>query len=78
NHPELINAAKAGMDSHVFGMASVRCLRGTPDSHKALEQKLASFLGMDDALLYSSCFDANGGGFETLLGAEDAIISDAL
>ncbi|EAT2223865.1 glycine C-acetyltransferase, partial [Salmonella enterica] len=78
NHPELINAAKAGMDSHGFGMASVRFICGTQDSHKALEQKLASFLGMEDAILYSSCFDANGGLFETLLGAEDAIISDAL
>ena len=78
NHPELINAAKAGMDSHGFGMASVRFICGTQDSHKVLEQKLASFLGMEDAILYSSCFDANGGLFETLLGAEDAIISDAL
>ena len=78
NHPELIAAAKAGMDSHGFGMASVRFICGTQDSHKELEQKLASFLGMEDAILYSSCFDANGGLFETLLGAEDAIISDAL
>ena len=78
NHPELIAAAKAGMDSHGFGMASVRFICGTQDSHKQLEQKLAAFLGMEDAILYSSCFDANGGLFETLLGAEDAIISDAL
>ncbi|VTM23044.1 2-amino-3-ketobutyrate coenzyme A ligase [Raoultella terrigena] len=78
NHPELIAAAKAGMDSHGFGMASVRFICGTQDSHKALEKKLAEFLGMEDAILYSSCFDANGGLFETLLGAEDAIISDAL
>ncbi|SUX56989.1 2-amino-3-ketobutyrate coenzyme A ligase [Citrobacter amalonaticus] len=78
NHPELIAAAKAGMDSHGFGMASVRFICGTQDSHKQLEQKLAEFLGMEDAILYSSCFDANGGLFETLLGAEDAIISDAL
>ena len=78
NHPELIAAAKAGMDSHGFGMASVRFICGTQDSHKELEQKLAAFLGMEDAILYSSCFDANGGLFETLLGAEDAIISDAL
>ena len=69
NHPDLIAAAKAGMDSHGFG---------TQDSHKELEQKLAAFLGMEDAILYSSCFDANGGLFETLLSAEDAIISDAL
>lgn len=66
------------MDSHGFGMASVRFICGTQDSHKELEQKLAAFLGMEDAILYSSCFDANGGLFETLLGAEDAIISDAL
>ena len=66
------------MDSHGFGMASVRFICGTQDSHKELEQKLAAFLGMEDAILYSSCFDANGGLFETLLSAEDAIISDAL
>ena len=78
NHPELIAAAKSGMDSHGFGMASVRFICGTQDSHKVLEKKLADFLGMEDAILYSSCFDANGGLFETLLGAEDAIISDAL
>ena len=78
NHPELIAAAKNGMDTHGFGMASVRFICGTQDSHKQLEQKLANFLGMEDAILYSSCFDANGGLFETLLGAEDAIISDAL
>ncbi|WP_127959195.1 glycine C-acetyltransferase [Serratia microhaemolytica] len=78
NHPAVIAAAKAGMDSHGFGMASVRFICGTQDSHKQLEQQLAQFLGMEDAILYSSCFDANGGLFETLLGAEDAIISDAL
>lgn len=78
NHPELIEAAKQGMDSHGFGMASVRFICGTQDSHKILERKLADFLGMEDAILYSSCFDANGGLFETLLGPEDAIISDAL
>ena len=60
NHPDLIAAAKAGMDSHGFGMASVRFICGTQDSHKELEQKLAAFLGMEDAILYSSCFDANG------------------
>ena len=76
NHPDLIAAAKAGMDSHGFGMASVRFICGTQDSHKELEQKLAAFLGMEDAILYSSCFDANGGLFETLLSAEDAIISE--
>ena len=66
------------MDSHGFGMASVRFICGTQDTHKQLEKKLADFLGMEDAILYSSCFDANGGLFETLLGPEDAIISDAL
>lgn len=78
NHPALIAAAKQGMDTHGFGMASVRFICGTQDSHKVLEHKLAGFLGMEDAILYSSCFDANGGLFETLLGPEDAIISDAL
>ncbi|WP_210530825.1 glycine C-acetyltransferase [Pantoea ananatis] len=78
NQPALIQAAKEGMDSHGFGMASVRFICGTQDIHKQLEKKLADFLGMEDAILYSSCFDANGGLFETLLGAEDAIISDAL
>lgn len=78
NHPALIAAAKSGMDSHGFGMASVRFICGTQDSHKQLEARLAHFLGMEDSILYSSCFDANGGLFETLLGSEDAIISDAL
>lgn len=78
NHPALIEAAKQGMDSHGFGMASVRFICGTQDNHKVLEQKLADFLGLEDAILYSSCFDANGGLFETLMGPEDAIISDAL
>ncbi|CAG73086.1 2-amino-3-ketobutyrate coenzyme A ligase [Pectobacterium atrosepticum SCRI1043] len=76
--PELIVAAKAGLDSHGFGMASVRFICGTQDIHKQLERKLADFLGMEDVILYSSCFDANGGLFETLMGPEDAIISDAL
>lgn len=78
NHPALVDAAKSGMDIHGFGMASVRFICGTQDNHKQLEKKLAGFLGMEDAILYSSCFDANGGLFETLLGQEDAIISDAL
>ncbi|MDE1185824.1 MAG: glycine C-acetyltransferase [Pantoea sp.] len=78
NHPTLVQAAKEGMDSHGFGMASVRFICGTQDIHQQLERKLADFLGMEDAILFSSCFDANGGLFETLLGAEDAIISDAL
>ena len=78
NHPSLIAAAKQGLDEHGFGMASVRFICGTQDIHKTLEQKLSTFLGMEDAILYSSCFDANAGLFETLLGPEDAIISDSL
>ncbi|REL25182.1 glycine C-acetyltransferase [Thalassotalea euphylliae] len=78
NHPALIEAAKSGLDEHGFGMASVRFICGTQDIHKTLEQKLSDFLGMEDTILYSSCFDANAGLFETLLGPEDAIISDAL
>ena len=78
NHPELIAAAKTGLDEHGFGMASVRFICGTQDIHKELEQGISEFLGMEDTILYSSCFDANAGLFETLLGAEDAIISDAL
>ncbi len=78
NHPALIEAAQKGMDEHGFGMASVRFICGTQDIHKALEQKLSDFLGMEDTILYSSCFDANAGLFETILGAEDVIISDAL
>nr|WP_086937803.1 glycine C-acetyltransferase [Thaumasiovibrio occultus] len=78
NHPALIEAAQRGMDEHGFGMASVRFICGTQDIHKELEQKLSAFLGMEDTILYSSCFDANAGLFETILGAEDAIISDAL
>ena len=76
--PELIAAAKASYDTWGFGLSSVRFICGTQDIHKQLEGKLARFLGMDDAILYSSCFDANGGLFETLLGPEDAIISDEL
>lgn len=78
NHPELIAAAKTGLDEHGFGMASVRFICGTQDIHKELEQGISEFLGMEDTILYSSCFDANAGLFETLLGSEDAIISDAL
>lgn len=78
NHPVLIQAAKGGMDSHGFGMASVRFICGTQDIHQQLEQKLAAYLAMEDAILFSSCFDANGGLFETLLTEEDAVISDAL
>ena len=78
NHPVLIEAAKAGLESHGFGMASVRFICGTQDIHKALEAKISEFLGTEDTILYPSCFDANGGLFETLLGPEDAIVSDAL
>ena len=76
--PELIEASKATLDERGFGMSSVRFICGTLDVHKELEQKLSAFLGTDDTILYSSCFDANGGLFETLLGPEDTIISDAL
>ncbi len=78
NHPRLIRAAQDGLDKYGYGMASVRFICGTQTVHKALEQRLAQFLGMEDAILYGSCFDANGGLFETLLGEEDAVISDAL
>ncbi|WP_258807532.1 glycine C-acetyltransferase [Pseudidiomarina sp. CB1] len=78
NHPDLIAAAKQGLDEHGFGTASVRFICGTQDIHKTLEQKLSAFLGTEDTILYSSCFDANGGLFETLMGPEDAIISDEL
>jgi len=78
NHPALIEAAKVGMDQHGFGMASVRFICGTQDIHKQLEQKLSQFLGKEDTILYTSCFDANTGLFETILDVEDAIISDAL
>lgn len=78
NHPALIEAAKATLDSHGFGMASVRFICGTQDIHKELEAKIAAFTGQEDAILYAAAFDANGGVFEPLLGPEDAIISDAL
>ena len=78
NHPELVKAAQNGLAEHGFGMASVRFICGTQDVHKQLEKNLSEFLGMEDTILYSSCFDANAGLFETLLSAEDAIISDAL
>ncbi len=78
SHPEVIEAAKAAIDSHGFGMSSVRFICGTQDIHKELEQKTADFLGMEDAILYAAAFDANGGLFEPLLTAEDAIISDQL
>jgi glycine C-acetyltransferase len=78
DHPEIIQAAKDALDSHGFGMASVRFICGTQDLHKQLEQKIADFFGTEDTILYAACFDANGGLFEPLLGEEDAIISDAL
>ena len=77
-NPELIAAAKESYDNWGFGLSSVRFICGTQQIHKDLEAKISKFVGMDDAILYSSCFDANGGLFETLLGAEDAIISDEL
>ena len=77
-HPELIAAAKESYDHWGFGLSSVRFICGTQQIHKDLEAKISKFVGMDDAVLYSSCFDANGGLFETLLGKEDAVISDEL
>jgi glycine C-acetyltransferase len=78
DHPELIKAAKAALDTHGFGLASVRFICGTQDIHKQLEAALAKFLGTEDTILYPSCFDANGGLFETLLTEKDAVISDEL
>ena len=78
NHPALIEAAKASYDEWGFGLSSVRFICGTQKIHKMLEKKISDFLGMEDTILYSSCFDANGGLFETLLGPDDAIISDEL
>jgi len=78
NHPKLIQAAQKGLEQWGFGLSSVRFICGTQIIHKTLEHKIAKFLQMDDAILYTSCFDANGGLFETLLGPEDAVISDAL
>ncbi len=78
NHPALIQAAKEGMDSHGFGMSSVRFICGTQDLHKKLEAKIAEYFGTEDTILYAACFDANGGVFEPILTHEDAIISDSL
>ena len=78
SHPEVIQAAKDAMDSHGFGMSSVRFICGTQDIHKELEAKIADFYGTEDTVLYAACFDANGGIFEPLLSEEDAIISDSL
>lgn len=78
NHPEIVSAARLGLDERGFGMASVRFICGTQDIHTRLENELSDFLGMEDTILYPSCFDANGGLFETLLGEADAVISDEL
>ena len=78
NHPEIIDTAKTALDDHGFGMSSVRFICGTQVLHKNLEQKISEFFRTDDTILYTSCFDANGGLFETLLGSDDAIISDTL
>ncbi len=78
DHPEVIAAAHRALDDHGFGLASVRFICGTQDLHKQLEQTISRFFGTDDTILYTSCFDANGGLFETILGPEDAVISDAL
>ena len=78
NHPRLIEAAKRAMDTHGYGMSSVRFICGTQDLHKALEKAISDYFGTEETILYAACFDANGGVFEPLLGEEDAIISDAL
>ncbi|MEO8960227.1 MAG: glycine C-acetyltransferase [Rudaea sp.] len=78
DNPEIIHAAKDALDTHGFGMASVRFICGTQDLHKQLEATISKFFGTDDTILYTSCFDANGGLFETILGDEDVVISDAL
>ena len=78
DHPEVLKAVEVGMAAHGFGMASVRFICGTQDIHKTLERRISEFLGTEDTILYTSCFDANTGLFETLLGPDDAIISDAL
>ncbi|MGH2390184.1 MAG: aminotransferase class I/II-fold pyridoxal phosphate-dependent enzyme, partial [Chloroflexota bacterium] len=78
DHPALIAAAKEALDQWGFGLASVRFICGTQEIHKQLEERISAFLGTEDTILYSSCFDANGGLFETLLGTEDAVISDEL
>ncbi len=78
DHPDILDAVSEGMRTHGFGMASVRFICGTQDIHKTLEERISGFLGTEDTILYTSCFDANTGLFETLLGADDAVISDAL
>ncbi|MDA9264675.1 glycine C-acetyltransferase [Planctomycetota bacterium] len=78
SHPEIVQAARSALDSHGFGMSSVRFICGTQNIHKQLEERIASFLSTEDTILYTSCFDANAGLFETILGPEDAVISDEL
>ncbi|MDP7567909.1 MAG: aminotransferase class I/II-fold pyridoxal phosphate-dependent enzyme, partial [Flavobacteriales bacterium] len=78
SHPEVIQAAKDTLDTHGYGMSSVRFICGTQDIHKNLEAKISNFLGTEDTILYAAAFDANGGVFEPLFGKEDAIISDSL
>src|SRR5271170_2719022 len=78
SHPRVLDAARAALDRYGYGLSSVRFICGTQDAHKRLESAVAGFLGMEDAILYSSCFDANGGLFETLLDERDAIVSDEL
>ena len=78
SHPELVAAAHATLDRRGYGMSSVRFICGTQDLHRELERRLSAFLGTEDTILYTSCFDANGGVFETLLGPEDAIVADRL
>ncbi len=78
NHPDIIAAAKAALDSHGFGMASVRFICGTTDLHRQLEARIADYVEMEDSILFAACFDANGAVFEPLFGEQDAIISDAL
>lgn len=78
SHPKVIEAAKKALDTHGYGMSSVRFICGTQDIHKALEEKISNFLGLEDTILYAACFDANGGVFEPLFGPEDALISDEL
>ena len=78
DHPDIIKAAKDALDTHGFGLASVRFICGTQDLHKQLEAVISKFFGTDDTILYTSCFDANGGLFETILNENDAVISDAL
>jgi glycine C-acetyltransferase len=78
SHPEVVQAAKDALDTHGFGMSSVRFICGTQDIHKTLEKKIAEFYGLEDTILYAAAFDANGGVFEPLLGEQDCIISDSL